>query len=384
LKKICIVTGTRAEYGLLYWLMKGIQKEPDLDLKIIATGMHLSPEFGLTYRIIEKDGFHLDKKVEMILSADTPVSISKSTGLGLIGFAEALNELKPDLLMILGDRYELLAAAIAALFNRIPIGHIHGGETTEGAFDEAIRHSITKMAWWHFVAAEEYQKRVIQLGEDPKRVHLVGGLGVEGINKTKLLNKTDLEKVIDFKFGKRNLLVTFHPVTLENDTSKQQFEELLACLDKLKDTSIIFTLSNSDTSGRIINSMIHAFVKDHSSNTKFYTSMGQLNYLSSLQFVDGVVGNSSSGLLEVPTFAVGTVNIGDRQKGRLKAKSVINCEPKKTSIKQAIETLYSKEFQKILPSIENPYGKGNASEKIIEILQKLKIPKQPKKKFYNL
>ncbi len=364
--------------------MKGIQQTPDLDLKIIATGMHLSPEFGLTYRIIEKDGFHLDKKVEMILSADTPVSISKSTGLGLIGFAEALNELKPDLLMILGDRYELLAAAIAALFNRIPIGHIHGGETTEGAFDEAIRHSITKMAWWHFVATEEYQKRVIQLGEDPKRVHLVGGLGVDGISKTKLLNKTDLEKVIDFKFGKRNLLVTFHPVTLENDTSKQQFEELLACLDKLKDTSIIFTLTNSDTSGRIINSMIHAFVKDHSSNTKFYTSMGQLNYLSSLQFVDGVVGNSSSGLLEAPTFAVGTVNIGDRQKGRLKAKSVINCEPNKTCIKQAIETLYSKGFQKILPSIENPYGKGNASEKIIEILQKLKIPKQPKKKFYNL
>jgi len=364
--------------------MKGIQQKPELDLKIIVTGMHLSPEFGLTYRVIEKDGFNIDKKIEMILSADTPASISKSTGLGLIGFSEAFNEIKPDLVIILGDRYEILPAAIASLFSRIPIGHIHGGETTEGSVDEAIRHSITKMAWWHFVATKEYRKRVIQLGEDPKRVHLVGGLGVDGIKKTKLLNKTDLEKVLDFKFGKRNLLVTFHPVTLEDDTSKKQFKELLFCLDKLKDTNIIFTLSNSDTSGRIINNLIQRYVKGHSFNTIFYTSMGQLNYLSSLQFVDGVVGNSSSGLLEAPTFSVGTVNIGDRQKGRMKAKSVIDCEPKRTSIKKAIETLYSEDFKKILPSIENPYGKGNASEKIIEILLKKKIPKQPKKNFYNL
>ena len=384
MKKICIVTGSRAEYGLLFWLMKGIQQKPELDLKIIVTGMHLSPEFGLTYRVIEKDGFNIDKKIEMILSADTPASISKSTGLGLIGFSEAFNEIKPDLVIILGDRYEILPAAIASLFSRIPIGHIHGGETTEGSVDEAIRHSITKMAWWHFVATKEYRKRVIQLGEDPKRVHLVGGLGVDGIKKTKLLNKTDLEKVLDFKFGKRNLLVTFHPVTLEDDTSKKQFKELLFCLDKLKDTNIIFTLSNSDTSGRIINNLIQRYVKGHSFNTIFYTSMGQLNYLSSLQFVDGVVGNSSSGLLEAPTFSVGTVNIGDRQKGRMKAKSVIDCEPKRTSIKKAIETLYSEDFKKILPSIENPYGKGNASEKIIEILLKKKIPKQPKKNFYNL
>jgi len=384
MKKICVVTGTRAEYGLLYWLMKGIREDPELELQIIATGMHMSPEFGLTYREIEKDGFTINKKIEMILSADTPGAISKSTGMGIIGFSDAYVDLAPDIVIVLGDRYELLAASTAALFARIPIGHIHGGETTIGAFDEAIRHSITKMAWWHFVAAEDYRKRVIQLGEDPQRVHLVGGIGIDGINKTKLLNKTDLEKVIDFKFGKKTLLVTFHPVTLENETSKKQFEELLGCLDKLKGTNIIFTLSNSDTSGRIINSMIHSFVKDHSSNTKFFTSMGQLNYLSSLQFVDGIVGNSSSGLLEAPTFRVGTINIGDRQKGRLKAKSIIDCEPNKASIKQAIENLYSKDFQNILPIVENPYGKGNASEKILEILLKVKIPEEPKKEFYNL
>ena len=384
MKKICVVTGTRAEYGLLYWLMKGIREDPELELQIIATGMHMSPEFGLTYREIEKDGFTINKKIEMILSADTPGAISKSTGMGIIGFSDAYVDLAPDIVIVLGDRYELLAASTAALFARIPIGHIHGGETTIGAFDEAIRHSITKMAWWHFVAAEDYRKRVIQLGEDPQRVHLVGGIGIDGINKTKLLNKTDLEKVIDFKFGEKTLLVTFHPVTLENETSKKQFEELLGCLDKLKGTNIIFTLSNSDTSGRIINSMIHSFVKDHSSNTKFFTSMGQLNYLSSLQFVDGIVGNSSSGLLEAPTFRVGTINIGDRQKGRLKAKSIIDCEPNKASIKQAIENLYSKDFQNILPIVENPYGKGNASEKILEILLKVKIPEEPKKEFYNL
>jgi len=384
MKKICVVTGTRAEYGLLFWLMKSIQETSGLCLKIIATGMHLSPEFGLTYQMIEKDGFHIDKKIEMILSSDTPSSISISTGIGLIGFAEAFNELKPDLVMVLGDRFEILAAATAALFARIPIGHIHGGETTKGAFDEAIRHSVTKMAWLHFVAAEEYRKRVIQLGEDPERVYLVGGLGVDGIVKSKLLNRTYLEKVIDFKFGRKNLLVSFHPVTLENETTIFQLKELLSCLDKLNDTKIIFTLSNSDTGGRIINSMIQSFVKDHSSNTKSFTSMGQLNYYSTLQFVDGIVGNSSSGLLEAPTFGVGTVNIGDRQKGRIIAKSVIECEPKKISIKKAINTLYSPDFRKILAKKENPYGKGGATEKIMEILKNLIIPKQLKKDFYNL
>ena len=384
LKNICVITGTRAEYGLLYWLMKGIQKNPNLELQIIATGMHLSPEFGLTYKEIEKDGFTINYKVEMLLSSDTPSSISKSTGLGLIGMSDAYSVLQPDMVILLGDRYELLAASTAALISRIPIGHIHGGETTEGAFDEAIRHSITKMAWWHFVACEEYKKRVIQLGEDPKRVYIVGGMGVDAIKKTKLLNKINLEKAIDFKFGKKNILVTFHPVTLEKETSKKQFKELLVCLDELNDTNIIFTLSNSDTNGRIINSMIHNFVNNHSSNTKYYASMGHLNYLSTLQFIDGIVGNSSSGLLEAPTFKIGTINIGDRQEGRIKAKSIIDCEPKKNSIKKAIQKLYSPDFQKNLLTVKNLYGNGYASDKIVDILISEKLPDQIKKHFFNL
>ena len=384
IRKICVITGTRAEYGLLRWVMDGIQNSAKLDLQVIATGMHLSPEFGLTFRQIEKDGFKIDKKVEMLLSDDTPTAISKSTGLGMIGFADAFDDLKPSLVIVLGDRYELLAASTASLFSRIPIAHIHGGETTTGAFDEAIRHSITKMAWWHFVAAEEYKKRVIQLGENPQRVYLVGGMGIDGIKKTKLLSKSKLEKAIEFKFSEKNLLVTYHPVTLENKTSQKQFSVLLDCLDKLDDTNIIFTLSNSDTDGRIINQMIYSFVESHPSHTRAYTSMGQLNYLSTLQFVDGMVGNSSSGLAEAPTFKIGTINIGDRQKGRLKADSVIDCVPTEESINKAINTLYSKDFQKILPMIENPYGKGDTTEKIIEVLCNTPIPEELKKEFYDL
>ena len=384
IRKICVVTGTRAEYGLLHWLMEGIQKDPTLELQIIATGMHCSPEFGLSYSEIEKDGFCVNKKIEMIVSADTPQSISKSTGLGFIGFADAYVDLHPEIIVVLGDRYELLAASTAALFARIPIAHIHGGETTVGAFDEAIRHSITKMAWWHFVAADEYKSRVIQLGEDPSRVFFVGGMGVDVIKKTNLLSKQDLEKKLKFKFGKKNILVTFHPVTLEKDTSQRHFKNVLESLIALKDTYIIFTLTNSDTNGRIINLMIKKFVDDHKKFSIAFTSMGQLNYLSTLQFVDGVVGNSSSGLLEAPTFKIGTINIGDRQKGRLKAKSVIDCKATKDSIKKAIKILYSKDFQNILPSVVNPYGKGDATDKIIKVLRQTTVPKELKKVFYDL
>ena len=383
-RKICVVTGTRAEYGLLYWLMKDIKKDPTLELQIIATGMHCSPEFGLTYSNIEEDGFSINKKIEMIVSADTPQSISKSTGLGLIGFADAYVDLKPDVIVVLGDRYELLAASTAAIFARIPIAHIHGGETTEGAFDEAIRHSITKMAWWHFVAADEYQKRVVQLGEDPKRVFNVGGMGVDAIKKTRLLSKKELMKKSGIQFGEKNLLVTYHPVTLEKQTSQKHFQSLLDVLDDLKDIYIIFTMPNSDSDGRIIKQMIDEFVSSHDQRSISFTSMGHLNYLSALQFVDGVVGNSSSGLAEAPTFKIGTVNIGDRQKGRLKAKSVIDCKPAKGSIKEAINTLYRKNFQKILHMVDNPYGKGGATEKIIEVLRAANIPEEPKKEFYDL
>jgi len=382
-KNFCVVTGSRAEYGLLRWLMKGIQEEPDLDLHIIATGMHLSPEFGLTYREIEKDGFHIDKKVEMVLSADTPTAIAKSTGLGMIGFADVFKDLKPDLVLVLGDRYEMLAACIASLFARIPIGHIHGGETTEGAFDEAIRHSITKMAWWHFVAADEYKKRVIQLGEDPKRIFNVGGLGVDAIKKTKLLSKKELMKNTGIQFRKKNLLVTYHPVTLENETSEKHFQVLLDVLQGLKNVHLIFTMPNSDSDGRIIKQMIDEFVSRNNKRSIAFTSLGHLNYLSALQFVDGIVGNSSSGLVEAPTFKVGTLNIGHRQKGRLKADSVIDCYPEKMSITAAIEKLYSKDFQDKLKTVKNPYGNGEGSNRIIEILKNEELPKEIKKQFYD-
>ena len=383
-RKICVVTGTRAEYGLLYWLMKGIMDNPDLELQIVASGMHLSPEFGLTYKEIEKDGFRIDKKVEMLLSADTSSSISKSTGLGIISFADALSKLQPEIMIVLGDRFELLAASIAALFARIPLGHIHGGETTMGAYDEAIRHSITKMAWWHFVAAGEYQNRVIQLGEEPDRVFMVGGLGVDSIKNSQLLSKKELSKAIAFEFRQKNLLVTYHPVTFEKETSKHHFQSLLDALAELDDTNIIFTAPNADTDSRIIKKMINDYVSTHLENTIAFTSMGHLNYLSTMQFVDGIVGNSSSGLTEAPTFKVGTINIGDRQKGRLKADSVIDCEPNRDSIKRAINTLYSDGFQEILSNVKNPYGEGKASEKILDILKNTSLPLEPKKEFYDL
>ena len=383
-KKICVVTGTRAEFGLLYWLIKGIQDDADLDLQVIVTGMHLSPEFGLTYKEIEKAGFAIDYKVEMLLSGDTPSSISKSTGLGIIGFADAYNKLNPDLVIVLGDRFEVFAASSAALFANIPIAHIHGGETTAGAFDEALRHSITKMAALHFVAAEPYRKRVIQLGENPQRVFNVGGLGVEAIKKLSLLSKKDLEKALGFKFGKKNILVTFHPVTLESDTSQQQFKNLLAVINRLDDTKVIFTKANSDTNGRIINKLIDDYVVNNSDTSIAYTSMGQMNYLSSLQYVDAVVGNSSSGLLEAPSFGIGTINIGDRQKGRLMADSIINAEPIEESITTAFENIYSREFQNILKNTDNPYGGGNTSENIIEMIKLIDYSNFVKKEFYDL
>lgn len=382
--KICVVTGTRAEYGQLYQLMKSIEAEPKLFLQILVTGAHLSPEFGQTSKEIERDGFQINEKVEMLLSADTHTAISKSTGLAIIGFADTLEKLSPDLLILLGDRYEMLAASVAATFARIPIAHISGGETTTGAYDEAIRHSITKMAWWHFVAAEEYQKRVVQLGENPERVFNVGGLGVDAIRKAKLLSHKELIKDTGIKFGSKNLLITYHPVTLEKQTSQKQFQSLLSALDDLNDVYLIFTMPNADSDGRIIKQMIDQFVSCHNQRSISFTSMGHLNYLSTLQFVDGVVGNSSSGLAEAPTFQIGTVNIGDRQSGRLKAKSIIDCEPTKGSIKKAIKTLFSEDFLMILPTVENPYGEGNATEKILNILKNTPLPLELKKDFYDL
>ena len=283
-RKVCVVTGTRAEYGLLYWLLKEIEADKELQLQVIVTGMHLSPEFGLTYKEIEKE-FNINKKIEMLLSSDTSVGISKSMGLAQISFAESYDELKPDIVIVLGDRYEIFSAISAAMIARIPIAHIHGGEKTEGAFDESIRHCITKMSHLHFAATEEYKNRVIQLGEDPSRVFNVGGMGIENIKRLELLNKKEFEKSIEFKLNSKNILVTFHPVTLENSTAKEQFKELLDVIDELEDTNIIFTKANSDTDGRVINKMIDEYVTKNFHKSVQFTSLGQLRYLSALQYV---------------------------------------------------------------------------------------------------
>ena len=383
MKKICVVTGTRAEYGLLYWLLKEIEADKELELQVIVTGMHLSPEFGLTYKEIEKE-FKINKKIEMLLSSDTSVGISKSMGLAQISFAESYDELKPDIVIVLGDRYEIFSATSAAMIARIPIAHIHGGEKTEGLIDEPIRHSITKMSHLHFTATDEYKNRVIQLGEHPSRVFNVGGMGIENIKRLKLLSKDEFEKSIEFKLNIKNILVTFHPVTLENSTAKEQFQQLLDAIDELEDTNIIFTKANSDTDGRVINQMIDEYVTKNSHKSIVFTSLGQLRYLSALQYVDAVVGNSSSGLAETPSFKIGTINIGDRQKGRIKASSVIDCEPNKNSIVKAFAKLYSKEFQETLKTTINPYGDGYASKKIVEILKNVDLKNILKKSFYDL
>jgi GDP/UDP-N,N'-diacetylbacillosamine 2-epimerase (hydrolysing) len=382
-RTICVVTGSRAEFGLLRPVMESIRQAPDLDLQVIATGMHLSPEFGLTYRDIEQHGFAIDRKVEMLLSSDTPVGLAKSMGIGLIGFGDALQELRPDVLLVLGDRFEMLSAAAAAMVARIPIAHLHGGETTEGAFDEAIRHSITKMSHLHFVAADQYRRRVIQLGEHPDRVFVVGGLGIDSITRLRLLDRPALETALGFQLGARNLLVTFHPATLENATSAEQMGELLAALDGRQDTNLIFTMPNADTDSRVLFRMIQEFVATHPT-ARAYTSLGQLLYLSCLQHVDGVVGNSSSGLTEAPTFRTATINIGDRQRGRLRAKSVIDCAPDRRSIADALDRLYSPAFRATVETVRNPYGEGGASEKIVEVLRDHSLDCIVKKSFYDV
>ena len=382
-RKICVVTGTRAEYGLLRWVIQGIKDSHLLDLQLIVTGMHLSPEFGLTVHDIEADGLHIDRKVEMLLSSDTAAGLTKSMGLGMIGFADAFHELKPDLLLVLGDRYEIFAVAAAAMIARIPIAHLHGGESTEGLIDESIRHSITKMSHFHFVAAEEYRKRVIQLGEQPHNVYCVGGLGIDNIVRLKLLDRSRLEHEIGFRFAKRNLLVTFHPVTLEESSSSFQMDQLLIALDKLVDVGLIFTMPNADTDGRILFDQIQKFCASHPF-AQAYTSLGQLRYLSCINYVDGVIGNSSSGLTEVPSLKKGTVNIGDRQKGRLCADSVINCTSDHISISKSISKLFSSSFLNLLPKVKNPYGDGGASEAIVRTLEYRSFDDLLKKSFYDL
>lgn len=382
--KICVVTGTRAEYGLLKPVIQKIQEDESLELQLVVTGMHLSTEFGLTYQEIENDGYHISRKVDMLVSSDTSAAIVKSMGLEMIGMADAFEELKPDMLVVLGDRYEALVAASTAMIYRVPIVHIHGGEATEGLIDEAIRHSITKMSALHFAATEEYARRIVQLGENPSKVHNVGALGVENIKNVNLLDKEELVESIGFDIDKDTALVTFHPVTLENQSAESQFRDLLLALEETR-LKIIFTKANSDTDGRIINRMIDEFVREHETISKAFDSLGQKRYLSALRCVKMVIGNSSSGIIEVPSFGIATIDIGDRQKGRIRADSVVHCEPEKKSIIDAINYAQTVEFEEICRNVYNPYEGCDTTKTIIECIKKeLEEGISIKKKFYDI
>lgn len=383
MKKICVITGTRAEYGLLSKLMKRIDDCPDMQLQIIATNMHLSPEFGLTYREIEADGFHIDKKVEMLLSSDTRNATTKSLGLGIIGFADAFEDLAPDMVVILGDRYEMLGAASAALLYGIPIAHISGGDVTEGAYDDAIRHSISKMSHLHFTSAEEYRQRVIQLGEQPDRVFNFGAIGLDNMRQIQFLDRQSLEQSIGFEIGEDCILVTYHPVTMERNSAETQFGALLKAIDRVG-CRVIFTKPNSDSDGRIIIKMIDEYVAANSDKATCYTSLGYVRYLSALQFVKAAVGNSSSGILEVPSFGIPTVNIGDRQKGRLRADSVIDCNTDVDSIEKSIRGALSQEWQTIARNATNPYEQPDTVARIFEVLQQCDLSQMKQKRFYDI
>ena len=335
MKRIAVVTGTRAEYGLLRPLILAIKDDNNFDLKLLVTGMHLLPAFGNTYKEIEADGIPIDIRIEDGLDGDSAKDITKAMGRALIGFAEAFDEIKPDLLLVLGDRTEILTAVTAAMVASVPIAHIHGGETTEGAYDEFIRHAISKMSHFHFTSTENYKRRIIQMGEHPSRVFNVGAIGIDSIKSLNLLTKLELEDFLKINLKNNSILITFHPVTLENSTAEQQFRELLLALDDLADHALIFTKANSDKGGGIINQMIDEYVKERKQKAVSFASLGQLRYLSVLQYAKLVIGNSSSGVLEVPYFKIPTINIGDRQKGRLMTESVINCKPTYHEISRA-------------------------------------------------
>lgn len=382
--KICVVTGTRAEYGLLRWILQYIKDDVDLELKLIVTGMHLSPEFGLTYTSIEEDGFFIDKKVEILLSSDTPVGISKAMGLGIISFAEVFSEIKPDLLLLLGDRFEAFAAASAAMISNIPIAHIHGGESTEGVIDESIRHSITKMSHLHFTSTEIYKKKVEQLGEHPSRVFNVGAPGLDNINKLHLKTKKIIYKILGLNLKDNFFLITYHPLTLDINNSEEKFDSLLEVLSEFKEYKLIFTMPNADTNGRIIMEKIKSFLLNDPSRGNWFYSLGQLNYLSAIRQASLVIGNSSSGIIEAPSFKVPTINIGNRQKGRLKPLSVIDCNLSKKEICLAIKKGTSKKFRHTILNLNNPYGEGNSSKAIVKIIKRFDLTEVLNKKFYYL
>lgn len=384
-KRIAVLTATRAEYGLLKPVIEALNRCEDFQPEVVVTGAHMSPEFGLTYQEILDDGIAIDKKIEMLLSSDTAVSISKSMGLAMISFAEYFDESRPDALLVLGDRYETLAVCCAAMNARIPIIHLHGGEATEGNIDEAVRHSITKMSYLHFTSTKEYRKRVIQLGEAPERVFVTGAIGVENAVNCDFMSREELESSLCFSFVNDFAVVTFHPVTLDSRSAEKQFGQLLKAFDIFPGMNYLFTKANADAGGRIINKMINEYVSKHE-NAIGVESLGVRRYLSALKLCSMVIGNSSSGILEAPSFQIPTINIGDRQAGRIQADSIINCRPECADIVRAIQTAVSDRFQKKLKTTANPYGDGKTSDKIVKILQKEFIGKEIslKKKFYDI
>ncbi len=382
-RKICVVTGSRADYGHLYWLMKEIQNDDDLELQIIVTGMHLSPEFGMTFKQIIADGFHINDNIEMLLSSDSSVGVTKSIGLGVIGFADSLAKLKPDVLVVLGDRFEILAAAQAAMIAKIPLAHLHGGEATYGAFDESIRNAITKMSHLHFVAAQEYANRVLQMGENPKYVFNFGAPGLDYLSKAKLHNRENFEQSIDFKLGEINFLITYHPSTLSDKEPKYAIEQLLCSLNNFKKANIIFTMPNADVNGKEILTCIRDFVSENKHRSILFDSLGQERYLSAISHVDVVIGNSSSGLTEVPYFKKPTVNIGTRQDGRICPQSVILVEEDSASITRAIELALSPVFKERIANLKNLKNIGNISKMIKETLKETDLSKVLIKRFHN-
>lgn len=384
MKKICIVTATRAEYGLLKPLMHKLQESDEFELQIVATGAHLSPEFGLTYRFIEADGFTIEDKVEMLLSSDTPTGIVKSMGLAQIGFADIFNRLSPDAIIILGDRYEMLSIASAAAIFTIPIIHLHGGEITEGAYDDAIRHAISKLSAVHFTSTEEYRQRLIQMGEQPTQVHNVGAIGLDNIVDLPLLSREELENSLGITFKKYNYQVTFHPETLSDISSEEQFDILLQAIRQQKDSYFIFTKANADTNGRIINQMIDQFVAENNTISSAYSSLGSLRFLSTVKICDAIVGNSSSGIIEAPSLGTATINIGGRQRGRTQANSVVNCQVDLEEILETFQKITDSTFKRSLKRIQNPYGQGGTSDKIVQALSLVDFKDLKIKKFHNI
>ncbi|HEY6977112.1 MAG TPA: UDP-N-acetylglucosamine 2-epimerase [Chitinophagaceae bacterium] len=384
MKKICVATGSRAEYGLLKPLLIEICKQKNWQLQLVVTGMHLSPEFGLTFNEIEKDGFKITKKIEILLSSDSPEGVVKSIGLGAIGFADALKELQPDLVIILGDRFEMLSIAEAALIFKIPVAHLHGGEITEGAYDDSIRHAITKMSHLHFASTEIYKNRIIQMGENPDCVFNVGAIGLDNIKLLTLLSKSDLQKRLNIVFKTHNYLITFHPATLNETTAALEFEQLIAALKKQENSLFIFTKSNADNGGRLINELIDKYVSLRPENSIAFTSLGQQLYLSVMQYMDAVVGNSSSGIIEAASFKVPAINIGDRQKGRIHTNNVVNCKSEQKEIEKAFESVKLPAFKRTLQKIINPYGSGNTASSITKVLKNTELKKLIPKKFYDI